>query len=114
LDPLRVLEEVGVGRLRGSIWPTRTWCTQLPAAYAHALRGELEKVLAAIPGARNNTVDNAAYALGQLAGAGLLDNAQVTAALTVAATHIELSLTEASRAIASGLSRGASDPRRTA
>ena len=84
-------------------------------AYAHAaLRGELARVLAARPGERNDTLNAAAYALGQLAGAGLLDPAQITAALTVAATHVGLSDTEAARTIASGLDSGAQHPRRTA
>lgn len=88
-------------------------------AYAHAaLRGELARVLAARPGERNDTLNAAAYALGQLAGAGLLAPYQVTAALSVAATHIGLSDTEAARTIASGLDSGAqhprTDPRRTA
>lgn len=92
-------------------------------AYAHAaLRGELARVLAARPGERNDTLNAAAYALGQLAGVGLLDPDEITAALTVAATHIGLSDTEAARTIASGLDSGAqhprtdprTDPRRTA
>lgn len=105
--------------------PTGAHSTPLGAAeaYAHAaLRGELARVLAARPGERNDTLNAAAYALGQLAGARLLDPNQVTAALTVAATHIGLSDTEAARTIASGLDSGAqhprtdprTDPRRTA
>ncbi|TCC53477.1 bifunctional DNA primase/polymerase [Kribbella capetownensis] len=39
-----------------------------------ALNGEIEKVLTAIPGQRNDTLNRAAFALGQLAGAQLLDH----------------------------------------
>ena len=81
-------------------------------AYAHAaLRGELDRVLTARTGERNNTLNTAAYALGQLTAAGLLDPAQVITALTVAATHIGLSETEAARTITSGLDSGAQHPR---
>lgn len=85
---------------------------QRAEAYAHAaLRGELDRVLAARTGERNNTLNTAAYALGQLTAAGLLDPAQVATALTVAATHIGLSETEAARTIGSGLDSGAQHPR---
>lgn len=84
-------------------------------AYAHAaLRAELDRVLSAPPGTRNDNLNKAAFALGQLVAAGLLDRAQVEAALTVAAHHVGQGATEAARSIASGLDSGANHPRRTA
>jgi hypothetical protein len=83
--------------------------------YAHAaLRGELDRVLNAANGERNNTLNTAAYALGQLVAAHLLDRGQVETALAVAAAHIGLTDAEAARTIASGLDSGADHPRRTA
>lgn len=84
-------------------------------AYAHAaMRAELDRVLSAAPGTRNHALNTAAFALGQLAAAGLLDRTQVETALTVAAHHIGLGDTETARTIASGLASGANHPRRTA
>jgi hypothetical protein len=82
------------------------------AAYARAaLRAELDRVLSAAEGTRNHTLNAAAYSLGQLCAAGLLDHGQVTTALLVAATHIGLSEHEAERTIASGLGSGTAQPR---
>lgn len=52
---------------------------------ATALRGELEKVASAPPGQRSEAINSAAYYLGQLVGAGLLDREAVHVAITEAA-----------------------------
>lgn len=78
---------------------------------ATALRGELERVLAAAPGTRNDTLNSAAYSLGQLAGAGLLPAGLAADALARAATAIGLTDVEAAATIRSGLSAGARRPR---
>jgi len=76
-----------------------------------ALSGELEKVLAATPGRRNDTLNRAAFSLGQLVGAHLLDDAIARDELLSAAGLIGLSRTEAERTITSGLTAGARQPR---
>src|SRR5207237_6065436 len=50
-----------------------------------ALRGEAERVRSAPPGQHNATLCRAAYALGQLVGAGLLTQELARAELTAAA-----------------------------
>src|SRR6266542_2189400 len=60
-----------------------------------ALAGELEEVLAATTGQRNDTLNRAAFALGQLVGAHLLDEAIARDELLSAAGRIGLPLTEA-------------------
>ncbi|MGY4772887.1 bifunctional DNA primase/polymerase (plasmid) [Kribbella sp. CWNU-51] len=77
-----------------------------------ALSGELEKVLAATPGQRNDTLNRAAFALGQLVGAQLLDQHLARDELLSAAGRIGLPRTEAERTITSGLTAGTRHPRR--
>ncbi|WP_132195455.1 MULTISPECIES: hypothetical protein [Kribbella] len=77
-----------------------------------ALTGELDKVLAATPGHRNDTLNRAAFALGQLAGAYLLDETTARDELISAAQRIGLPSGEADRTITSGLIAGARHPRR--
>ncbi|WP_327640034.1 bifunctional DNA primase/polymerase [Kribbella sp. NBC_00482] len=77
-----------------------------------ALSGELDKVLAATPGHRNDTLNRAAFALGQLAGAQLLDHHIARDELVSAAEQIGLPRNEAERTITSGLTAGTHHPRR--
>ncbi|MFI7059384.1 bifunctional DNA primase/polymerase [Kribbella sp. NPDC050124] len=77
-----------------------------------ALTGELENVLAATPGQRNDTLNRAAFALGQLVGAQLLDHHIAQDELVSAATRIGLPRAEAERTITSGLTAGSRHPRR--
>ncbi|MGW1341331.1 bifunctional DNA primase/polymerase [Kribbella sp. NPDC002412] len=82
------------------------------SAYAlAALTGELEKVLAATPGQRNDTLNRAAFALGQLVGARLLDQHVARDELVSAAGRIGLPRHEAERTITSGLTAGTQHPR---
>jgi hypothetical protein len=76
-----------------------------------ALAGELEKVLSATTGQRNDTLNRAAFALGQLVGAHLLDEAMARDELLSAAGGIGLPLAEAERTITSGLIGGVRQPR---
>ncbi|MHA6793779.1 bifunctional DNA primase/polymerase [Pseudonocardia bannensis] len=78
-----------------------------------ALRGELDNVLGARPGShqRNDTLNRAAFALGQLVGAGLLTEGLATAALAEASAVIGLPPAEAHATIRSGLTAGARTPR---
>jgi hypothetical protein len=76
-----------------------------------ALTGELDHVLAATPGQRNDTLNRAAYALGQIVGAHLLDEGTTRDELVSAADRIGLPRNEAGRTITSGLTAGQRHPR---
>jgi hypothetical protein len=79
-----------------------------------ALRGEVDRVLLARPGTRNDTLNHAAFALGQLTAAGLLPPKLAYDALMRAAHSIGLPPREAARTIGSGLGSGARQPRSAA
>lgn len=77
-----------------------------------ALRGELERLLAAPEGTRNDTLaKDAAFSLGQLVAAGALDRDRTATLLERAAERIGLEPGETRRAIASGFRAGALHPR---
>jgi len=76
-----------------------------------AFENEVDAVLSARPGTRNDTLNRAAYALGQFVAAGRLNQSQVIDALTIAAAHIGLGPVETERTIASGLASAATQPR---
>jgi hypothetical protein len=86
---------------------------------AAALAGETQRVRTArpptggMPGVRNDTLNRAAFSLGQLVGAHLLDETTVRAHLTEAALTVGLPAAEARRTITSGLTAGQRNPRRT-
>jgi hypothetical protein len=69
-----------------------------------ALRRALERLAQAPSGTRNDSLNRAAFALGQLVAA--LDEVETTAALTQAGQDLGLGLTECERTLASGLSAG--------
>jgi hypothetical protein len=86
--------------------------TDRGTAYATAaLSGELEKLATASRGARNNTLNTAAYSLGQLVGAGLLNRAEVESQLLSVALSTGLEEREAQATVASGLRAGEKQPR---
>lgn len=83
---------------------------------ATGIAAETRRVTTAQPGARNHTLFTAAVALGQLVGAGALDEATAIAALDAAAAgHIAagaFDTIQARATITSGLRRGVTEPRR--
>jgi hypothetical protein len=82
------------------------------SAYAMAaLREESRLVATARPGTRNDTLNRAAFSLGQLVAAGLLPPLAVTTALASAAEHSGLPVEEARRTIRSGMTAGSRRPR---
>ncbi|HEY3718418.1 MAG TPA: bifunctional DNA primase/polymerase [Jatrophihabitantaceae bacterium] len=86
-----------------------------PSAYAAAaLRGELDRVLAAVHGTRNHTLNAAAFALGQLVTAGLISRHLAEDALTLAGQAIGLGGRECAATIRSGLDSGERTPRQPA
>lgn len=76
-----------------------------------AFQGELGKLAVAAEGTRNATLNTAAFSLGQLVGAGLLDRAEVESRLLSVATTTGLSEREALTTIGSGLTAGEKQPR---
>lgn len=81
---------------------------------AAALRGELDRVLAAVEGTRNHTLNAAAFALGQLVAGGLLPRHLAEDALTLAGQAIGLDAREIAATVRSGLDSGERTPRRPA
>ncbi|HKR51685.1 MAG TPA: bifunctional DNA primase/polymerase, partial [Pseudonocardiaceae bacterium] len=103
-----------------------TPCSAPPgAAIAHfggytsaAVRGEAQRIRTASPGQHNAVLCRAAYALGQLVGAGLLPETTARAELTTAAgcligADCDCTPREVARVITAGLAAGATNPRRT-
>lgn len=85
---------------------------RLTDAYAvAALTGELDKLLTATEGHRNDALNSAAFVLGTLVGADMLNEASTRDELISAAGQLGLSRTEAERTIASGMTAGARHPR---
>jgi hypothetical protein len=85
-----------------------------PAGRAYALaafREETRRVAAARPGTRNDTLNRAAFSLGQLVAARLLPPLPVMTALADAAACAGLPDDEARRTIRSGMAAGARKPR---
>lgn len=82
------------------------------AAYAQAaLQGECERVAQAGEGTRNNTLNAAAFSLGQLIASGVLDEFDTIDALENAATRAGLPGHEARATIKSGIRAGFQHPR---
>jgi hypothetical protein len=115
------LPEVPVG-LRRLLTPPPTQRTTLPPTTAPAgpgggygraaLTREQASVATAPPGRRNATLNRAAFNLGQLVAAELLDVDQVRAVLLAAAAEAGNPDAKARATIESGLSGGAAKPRR--
>jgi hypothetical protein len=81
-------------------------------AYAQkALAAELAELARTPEGSRNARLNQAAYALGQLVGAGVLDRGGVEAALFGTAAAMGLGETESRATIRSGIEAGLKEPR---
>jgi hypothetical protein len=76
-----------------------------------ALRGELERLGAAPEGTRNHTLNRVAFRLGQLVGAGHLDEADLAARLVAAGVAVGLGPGEVAATVRSGLAAGRASPR---
>jgi Bifunctional DNA primase/polymerase, N-terminal len=76
-----------------------------------ALRRQLAELLKVKMGIRNAALNRTAFVIGQLVGAGMLDERDATAALEDAGQRIGLSPGEVRRSVASGLRAGARCPR---
>ena len=97
-------------------WAPGEWATggrviAHPDRYAQAaLTAESERVASAPVGTRNDTLNRAAFALGRLVGAGLLDPGDVVRELDAAARRAGLGRAEVRRTIRSGLTAGRRSP----
>lgn len=81
-------------------------------AYAEAaLDNELGRLVRTAPGQRNDQLNRAAFALGQLVAAGALNEGDVRRALFTGAQAIGLSESESEATITSGLVSGSAEPR---
>jgi hypothetical protein len=76
-----------------------------------ALEGEATRVRAASEGTRNATLNRAAFCLGQIVGAGVLDEPTVERVLAASALASGLGETEAAATIRSGMRAGIERPR---
>ena len=76
-----------------------------------ALHGEALRVAGTREGTRNDTLNRAAFALGQLVASGLLPELSVITALADAAAHAGLPERETRRTIRSGMTAGSRRPR---
>ena len=92
-------------------WATAQRVIAHPDRYAEAaLTAEFERVASAPVGTRNDTLNRAAFALGRLVGAGLLDQGDVVRELDAAARRCGLGRSEIRRTIRSGLTAGRRSP----
>jgi Bifunctional DNA primase/polymerase, N-terminal len=83
-----------------------------PTGYGPAaLTREADRVATAPPGTRNDTLNRAAFNLGQLIPTGHITETDATTTLTDAARQAGLPEAEAARTIASGLTAGQRNPR---
>lgn len=76
-----------------------------------AVKSEIQRVSSAVNGTRNNTLNEAAFALGTLVGTGELDEGDAVRELLNAANQNGIPAREASRTITSGLAAGKGKPR---
>ncbi|WP_084673913.1 bifunctional DNA primase/polymerase [Methylobacterium sp. WSM2598] len=102
-----------MGRRKGEIVPARAGFS---AAYlSKALAAEIEAAASAAKGDRNDALNRAAYSLGQLVGAGALDDTDVRDRLLSAARVSGLVADDGEAAalatIESGVTKGAESPR---
>lgn len=76
-----------------------------------AANGELQELRHASPGLRNSTLNRVSFKLGQIIGAGLLDQSEIEQSLVDAGLAVGLPEREAVRTVRSGLSAGVELPR---
>ncbi len=91
--------------------PTAPHRGRLSPYARRAFDEEVQAVARAIEGKRNDTLNRAAFSLGQLVAGGELDAGEVEAALLTAARQAGLTEQEARATIKSGMQAGAREPR---
>ncbi|MER6799311.1 bifunctional DNA primase/polymerase [Amycolatopsis mediterranei] len=117
-DPVELpgwLVQANVERASGAISGRPEKPVAAPDAYtARAVRAECDRVASEPPGRRNKVLSTAAYALGQLVGAEVLDREHARAELetAVAAWNTPASWAKDTGVIATSLAAGEGNPRR--
>lgn len=85
--------------------------TIAPAYAIKAYEDELQRMRGAANGTRNDTANRCGYSLGQLVGAGLLEEYEVERGLVTVAVEVGLAESEATAAVRSGIKAGKAKPR---
>lgn len=88
----------------------------LPVAHGDAWAraaadGELRHLREATPGIRNSTLNRVSFKLGQIVGAGLLDQSEIERSLVDAGVGVGLGEREAAQTVRSGVAAGIEAPR---
>jgi hypothetical protein len=97
--------------IEGPTFPASRRSIAHPGRYAAAaLAASADRVASAAVGTRNDTLNRAAFALGRLVGAGLLDVGEVVRELSSAARRAGLGSAEVRRTLRSGLAAGRRSP----
>lgn len=104
INPPRRESQVEVSENHGHV-------VELSRYVAAALERECERVRRSQPGNRNNTLNSAAFSLGQLVDGEALTREDVESALLTAGAEAGLSEDETMATIRSGLDAGATEPR---
>lgn len=122
-DPIEIVTVEQLEAVAGDKRPTpqtfNPWAIKVPTgapdklqSYVRsAIERELARVVLANPGNRNDTLNTASFAIGQLVGAHVADRSDVEKQLTVAALRTGLGDTEIAQTLRSGLEAGIKDPR---
>ena len=98
--------------LRGDARPRSTTAIGRVANYGeNALESELAQLRCTTEGGRNIALNNSAFVLGQLCGAGALDERRIRVELSKTAKEIGLTPDEAAKTIESGMATGRAMPR---
>jgi hypothetical protein len=95
----------------GQVHQALTTSPGMATYVTRALRGEVDRVLAAKEGRRNHTLNTAAFAVGTLVGAGMLPKHLAQDALEQAGFQIGLEPSEVEATVHSGLQAGIRRPR---
>jgi Bifunctional DNA primase/polymerase, N-terminal/Protein of unknown function (DUF3987) len=93
--------------------PNGTWIPPREEYIKAAVEGEIGALRASREGKRNDTLNRAAFALGQMVGAGWVQRGYAEAELLAAGLAVGLERTETVRTIRSGLEAGEKEPRRS-
>jgi len=75
------------------------------------MHGELQRLHEATPGIRNSTLNRVSFRLGQIIGAGLLDQREIEQSLLQAGMNVGLGEGEVTKTVESGLTAGMTAPR---
>lgn len=107
------LKDLVADRNQRTVWEASgAGYTGSTSAYGRkALQDELEKVASASEGVRNELLNQAAFALGQLVGGGEIARHEAEEGLVGAAHKVGLGESEARKTIESGMSAGGRSPR---